>query len=292
MELYLLQSFVAVARAGSLSQAATVRNISLSGISKHVRLLEEEFGFALFRRCPRGMALSAKGADALQIAEEILQKVECLNALAKPSAQMRIGVNISPDFLRLSQLTELLQVRYPSQKIILATANSGTLLQQLAIKELDLCLAFGEVSAHFKRAAVGHVRLPLMVPAAMYHKNLDLHHSRWIIGSSGCPFQKRVEEFWREQRITPHTRIIAKDSSQKELVSQGLGLGFLEPQDGLALVDSGLAVQYDGHYLNISLAVVYTQALFTQAAELLCKYVAARYEALDNQEILVREPPA
>lgn len=42
MELYQLQSFIAVAQTGSLSKAAVARNISLSGISKHIKMLEED----------------------------------------------------------------------------------------------------------------------------------------------------------------------------------------------------------------------------------------------------------
>lgn len=42
MELYQLQSFITVAQTGSLSKAAVARNISLSGISKHIKMLEEE----------------------------------------------------------------------------------------------------------------------------------------------------------------------------------------------------------------------------------------------------------
>lgn len=280
MELYLLQSFVAVARVGSLSGAARSRNICLSGISKHVKLLEEEFGFALFHRRPRGMELSEKGVDVLRHAEEIIEKFESLAALSRPSATIRIGVNISPLFLQLSQLTQLLQERFPAKKILFTDSTSHSLLRQLEDRELDLCLAFGVIPEHFRKQTVCQVLLPLMVPVS-WSSNLDLRRIPWIAGTRDCPFQKKVEEFWGQQGITPESKIFAKDSSQKELVGQGLGIGFLEPQDALALIDSGLAEREIRHLLEIPLSVVYSEKVDTSIVGFLCAYVAGRYDTLE-----------
>ncbi len=61
MELYQLNSFVTIARLGSLSRAAENLHISLSALSNQIKLLEEELGLSLFIRKPRGMKLSNEG---------------------------------------------------------------------------------------------------------------------------------------------------------------------------------------------------------------------------------------
>ncbi|MFH0781184.1 MAG: LysR family transcriptional regulator substrate-binding protein [Pseudomonadota bacterium] len=226
------------------------------------------------------MELSAKGVEALRHAEEILVKIECLTALSKPSATIRIGVNISPQFLQLSQLTQLLQERFPAKKILFTDSTSRSLMRQLEDRDLDLCLAFGPIPDHFRRQEVRKVFLPLMVPVSFGSK-LELQRIPWIAGTKDCPFKKKVEEFWEQKGITPETKILAKDSSQKELVGQGLGIGFLEPQDALALIDSGLAELHLRYLVEIPLSVVYLEKVYTPIIEWLCTYVVGRYDTLE-----------
>jgi DNA-binding transcriptional LysR family regulator len=56
-----LEAFVAVARARSLSRAATMLNITVPAVSRRVRILEQYLGAKLFDRLPRGLALTEAG---------------------------------------------------------------------------------------------------------------------------------------------------------------------------------------------------------------------------------------
>lgn len=282
MELYLLQSFVAVARAGSLSGAAIARNISLSGLSKHIKMLEEFFGSPLYKRRPRGMELTEKGREVLRYAEEILERIENLTSLAKPSSTLRLGVNIGPQFLQLAELTQLLQKKFPEKKLHFTDSTSHSLLQQMDAGALDLCLAFGDIPRHLRKQLICKVHLPLMLPAIFGAGDIDLQRSPWIAGTGNCPFQKKVEAFWQQQGIVPQTTIVAKDSSQKELVGQGLGIGFLEPQDAVALIDGGFARCHPQHFLEIPLSVVYSEKIQEPIVGVLRTYVAACYAPLDS----------
>lgn len=58
---HLLRSFLAIARAGTLRQAAENLDISQPALSKQLRRLEQTLGQALFRRHGRGMAPTAAG---------------------------------------------------------------------------------------------------------------------------------------------------------------------------------------------------------------------------------------
>lgn len=277
MELYLLESFVAVAKSGSLSKAATVRNLSLPGLSKHIKMLEEHFGFELFQRKPRGMEISKRGEEVLRYAIEILDKVENMTALSTNSSQIRIGVNLSPDFLQLSTLTRKLQRNHSDKQLCLTKNNSGILLQQLEKEELDICLAFGDIPDRFVQQIVCRVRLVLMTPLSMTSEVIDLRRICWVISTRDCPFQKALEKFWKQNNITPYSTIISQDSSRNELISQGMGIGFLEPQEAAALEEQNLAKQIEGYFLDVPLSIVYRSESFRPVVEHLCRYIRTIY---------------
>ena len=290
MELYQLKSFLAVARSGSLSRAAVSRHISLPGISKHIKMLEEEFGFPLFTRTPKGMVLTGDGQRVLRHAEQIQHEVDGLSALARRAPAIRVGLNIAPDFLQLYQLQLLLVRHHPDSDITLTNQNSGTLLAGLDKGELDLCLAFGPIPPHLHTLPVHPVEMVLMAPAALPVDLSDLGSQCWIVNTAGCPFKEPLEAFWRLHGITPRTTLLAQDLSRRELVAQGLGIGFLEPQDGLTLIDKGLGRRLGSFVITIPLSVVYRDPAVRALAGLLRNHVRACYEDLPTPAPL-RETP-
>lgn len=279
MELYQLESFLAVVKTGSLSKAAVLRNISLPGISKHIKLLEEDLGFPLFARNAKGMALTENGSLVLRHAEEIHRNVDCLYALASRTPPIRIGLNISPDFIELFHLKSLLDERHPRNKTVLINHNSSVLLGQLAGGELDLCLAFGEVPERFRKLFIRNVRMSLMIPISL-DDGESLDRKCWIINTADCPFKPPLEEFWRVQGIIPRSTFLAQDLSRKEMIAQGLGIGFLEPHDCLSLAQAGLARQHSEHFLEVGLWVVFQDGDFRPTAEFIQQYVRSKYECL------------
>ncbi|KPP83342.1 MAG: Transcriptional regulator [Rhodobacteraceae bacterium HLUCCO07] len=58
----LMQAFLAVAEAGSLSAAARVLGVSQPTLGRQIRAMEEQTGLTLFRRQPRGLDLTQDGA--------------------------------------------------------------------------------------------------------------------------------------------------------------------------------------------------------------------------------------
>jgi DNA-binding transcriptional LysR family regulator len=281
MELYQLASFIAVAQTGSLSKAAVLRNISLSGISKHIKLFEEDLGIALFLRNAKGMDLTEDGRLVLQHAEKIYRNIDCLYALAKQATTIRIGLNLSPDFIELSRFKSLLEQRHPNQKTVFGNHNSSVLLVKLASGELDLCLAFGEIPERFQKLFIRKIRMPLMLPLSMGDGE-DLTGKCWIVNTADCPFKPPLEEFWKKQGIIPQSVILSQDLSRKEMVAQGLGVGFLEPQDGLYLIQNGVARQHGEFFLEIGLWVVFQEDRLRPIADFLQHYVQLRYESLES----------
>src|SRR5258706_3773343 len=75
MELRHLRYFVAVGEEQHYGRAARRLRVAQPALSRQIQDLEEEVGFKLFERLPRGVKLSAAGKLFLQDARRILQEV-------------------------------------------------------------------------------------------------------------------------------------------------------------------------------------------------------------------------
>lgn len=65
LDLSALRSFVAVADTGGVTRAAGLVNLTQSAVSMQMKRLEETLGVVLFDRAPRGLTLTAAGAQLL-----------------------------------------------------------------------------------------------------------------------------------------------------------------------------------------------------------------------------------
>jgi DNA-binding transcriptional LysR family regulator len=77
MDLVPLQTFVAVAAAGSVNRAATDLHLSQASVSRHVQRLETELGVSLFvRRDGRALELTPAGVRVLEVGQQLLDDSE------------------------------------------------------------------------------------------------------------------------------------------------------------------------------------------------------------------------
>src|SRR5882724_7264564 len=75
MELRHLRYFVAVGEEQHYHRAAERLRMAQPALSRQIQDLEEEIGFKLFDRLPRGVKISAAGSSFLLDARRILQEV-------------------------------------------------------------------------------------------------------------------------------------------------------------------------------------------------------------------------
>src|ERR1700689_2783907 len=93
MELRHLRYFVAIGEEQHYGRAARSLRVAQPALSRQIQDLEEELGFKLFERLPRGVKLSAAGKLFLEDARRILQEV---NEAAMGAAQGAPGLSGTP----------------------------------------------------------------------------------------------------------------------------------------------------------------------------------------------------
>ena len=172
MNLKQLQSFVHVAEQGSLARAGAATDLAESLISRHVAVLEAEWGDRLFERTGRGMALSEFGRRMLPEVRAALEQVGRLDTIARESAGVATGTvhvgvlpSLAPQLLPL--LFADLRASAPGVTLHAAEGFSGNLDEQLANGRLDLAV--------INRYGPGKVRGEEVLGTA----------DTWLIGKAG-----------------------------------------------------------------------------------------------------------
>ena len=76
MEIRVLRYFLAIAREGSITNAASFLHVTQPTLSRQIRDLEEELGQKLFTRGSHNMTLTTEGMILRKRAEEIISMVD------------------------------------------------------------------------------------------------------------------------------------------------------------------------------------------------------------------------
>src|SRR5262245_61970476 len=134
--LYPLHVFRAIARSGSVTQAAQELFISQPAVSSHLRALEQRFGEPLFERTPRGMLLTRFGEVVLEQVNRLFALYEELPALAnaargKVCGQVAIAASSTPGAYCVPQLLRRFQEKYPEAHATLIIGDSAEVLEWL-----------------------------------------------------------------------------------------------------------------------------------------------------------------
>jgi DNA-binding transcriptional LysR family regulator len=194
MTLAQLQSFVLVARLGSVKAAAAELGVTEPAVSVAVAALRRELGDELFVRNGRGIALTAGGRRLAALASEILGLAE----------QARRSVQDSPGQSRLMQvavtnvvaehvgpLIDAFTARDPGLEIAIETVAGASMAELLEHRQADIAL--GPSPAPERAATIASVpflRCRLIVVAAPGHPlagrpdlaPAELAGERWLLG--------------------------------------------------------------------------------------------------------------
>lgn len=149
MELRHLRYFVAVAEEQHFGRAALRLNVSQPTLSTQVRDLEQELGFPLLERLPRGVRLMPAGVAFLVEARETLRHADAATRRAGAVSRgeegiLRIGhVDVSVDAERLMRILSEFRMRHAAVQVELTLMSSTDQLAALRSGTLDLAIVYG-----------------------------------------------------------------------------------------------------------------------------------------------------
>ena len=142
MEIRVLRYFLAIAREGSITNAANFLHVTQPTLSRQIRDLEEELGQKLFIRGSHSMTLTPEGMILRKRAEEIISMVDKTEAEFNSMENM-VGGDIyigsgETDVIKLvAQIAYELRVSYPGIHYHLYSGNSEDVTERLDKGLLD-----------------------------------------------------------------------------------------------------------------------------------------------------------
>jgi DNA-binding transcriptional LysR family regulator len=245
MELRHLRYFIAVGEEQHYGRASRRLGVAQPALSRQIQDLEEEIGFELFDRLPRGVKLSAAGALLLEDARRILRTVDEATARAARAARgqsgtLRVGFaenaswhGVVPDSFRR------FRERQPNVELHLRPAASLEQLDAIRSGHLDAGFVnfMPETDPELNQLTVAVHRVELAAPKRhpiAKQKNLrlrDLINAPFIWfprRASPAFYDRLMHECYRGGLTCPH--IVQEGPNEAtilSLVSTGLGVGWV-----------------------------------------------------------------
>jgi DNA-binding transcriptional LysR family regulator len=231
-----LEVFLAVARTGSVTGAASALAMSQSAASGALADLEGAFDATLFDRLGKRLALNARGQAVRAQAEAVwAQATDLERALAgRPDeARLRIGATMTIGSYLVVPLMARFMRAHPGTEVTLSVANTEEIARQVANFEIDVGLIEGEVEARGLEV-IGWRDDELAVFAGPDHplarkralSDDDLRGATWIVRERGSGTRQAFDRAMHG--LVPDLRIaltLQHTEAIKGAVAAGIGLG-------------------------------------------------------------------
>jgi DNA-binding transcriptional LysR family regulator len=254
-----LQTFVEVARQGSLSAAALELSYTQSAVSQQIAVLESEAGLALLDRHARGVRLTAAGDALLVHAEGVLARLDAAEAELAAIGGLRGGLLRAASFPTAGATLMPLAIatfraRHPEVEITLAEGEPEQIAPRLGAGELDLALLFefdeqaGENDG-LQRTELLRDPMYLALPGGhrlARRRRLrleDLHGEAWIQTSSESACARQVVRSCLAAGFEPNVSFESDDyQTIQGLVAAGVGVALI-PELALSGVRQDIAIR-------------------------------------------------
>jgi len=215
MDLNSAKIFVYVISKGGFSKASQFLGIPVATISRRVRELEEQVGFALIERSTRSLRLTEPGSVLYEYASRGLEELDAgLLSLTSQQSELRgtLRFSIPPNFKPIWNLISDFQKKYEQINIEVLVSERKV---DFIVDGIDLSLRIGSVDSLSAVARLLHRYRHKLVASQKYFKNrlevkapkdLILHQcAMWGNRNSGKTWQ------FENQKVSIEPRIIVND---------------------------------------------------------------------------------
>ena len=257
MKLQQLRYLLAVADNGlNMTLAAERLATSQPGVSKQLKLLEQELGLSLFVRKGKSLVeLTPEGAEVVRRATRILREVEAirgisLNIYGEAAGRLAIGTTHTQARYVLPEVIARFRDRYPDVTLDLHQGTSEQLAEMVEKRLVDFVIAsesrqrFHDLVVlpcfHWDRIII----VPEGHPLALLKRRVTLEDLAeyplvtYVFNFDGGSSLKRA---FAARELEPRIVFTARDADViKTYVRLGLGIGIVASMAQSALVQGGL----------------------------------------------------
>lgn len=243
MKLHQLRYLAAVAQSGlNITAAAQKLHTSQPGVSKQIKLLEDELGFQIFVREGRNLTrITPAGQQVIDRALRILQEAQSIRDLStelrdEGRGSLSIGTTHTQARYVLPDVIRQFRGRYPQVRLNLHQGTSEQIAEMVAHDRIDCAIATG--SEHL------YADLTLM-PCYRWHRTVIVPRDHPLASAGRLTLKalaafpivtytfsftgpSSLHEAFARVGLTPNVAITARDADViKTYVRLGLGVGIV-----------------------------------------------------------------
>ncbi|HNH91157.1 HTH-type transcriptional regulator CysB [Accumulibacter sp.] len=256
MKLQQLRYLVEVARCRlNVSEAAEALYTSQPGISKQIRLLEDELGVIVFERSGKRLtAITEPGRVVLEIAERMLREAENIRRVgeeyaAGDSGSLVIATTHTQARYALPAVIKRFVERYPKVRLSLHQGHPAQIAEWTLQGEADIAIATEALDQYPQLVMLPCYQWAHCVIAPSGHPILETRVlalaalARWPLITYDTAFagRSRINKAFELAQLAPRIVLTATDADViKTYVSLGLGLGIIASMAFDPVRDAGL----------------------------------------------------
>jgi DNA-binding transcriptional LysR family regulator len=249
-----LQTFVAVAEAGSFQGAARRLHATPPAISKRISQMETELGVELFARTTRQCQLTTRGRALIPYAQRVLGEVsEIKRAVGEPSSligHLRFGVTETIAFSKLQIVLDRIAKGIPQMTVEVEVGFTPDLIRKVRSHELDIACVVAPVMADdLATEPFWEVGMSWIAPAIRRGTGklaVDDFVEQTVILQRGSRHIPVIEGWFKTRRLKPKKVIMCNSlAAALKMTAAGLGLSFVPIECARHELDQGTVVPID-----------------------------------------------
>lgn len=243
MKLHQLRYLAAVAQTGlNITAAAEKLHTSQPGVSKQIKLLEDELGFQIFIRDGRNLSrVTPAGQQVIDRAVRILREVQNIKRLSddlKDESRGSLSIATTHTQARyvLPEVIKQFRVEYPEVRLHLHQGTSEQIAEMATLDRIDFAIATGSQSLfegfsllpcyRWHRHVVVPRNHPLAKVKKLTLKHLAAHPIITYVFSFTGP--SSLYDTFAKEGLVPNVVLTARDADViKTYVRLGLGVGIV-----------------------------------------------------------------
>lgn len=240
MNIRFLETMIWLSELKNFRVTAERMNMTPAAISNRIAAMEQELGVKLFERDTREVRLTQEGMTFVEGARDIVARYGRLVTAVSPATTVegtvRLGLLPSMALTMLPGIMEVLRRKFPRIRVSITTDSSGSLLNRLENRELDVVLGFpGARRENFRIVDLCTFGMfwiadgRLQIGDDVLGKGDILHHSI-ISYEVGTHNHRRMVEYLPEnaleETVAHYSNSLATTVS---MISAGIGISVLPP---------------------------------------------------------------